>query len=71
MSGEGEEWVPLIRRAFSRIQDSEFDLEKADSIRAEMKKEGLNPGAIALMLLQFEDADPSVGRQNNEIDGYC
>ena len=70
MPGEGEEWLPVILRCLSRSPDSDLNLEEAYSIRAEMKKKGLNPGAIALLLLQFEDADPSLGNAH-EIDGYC
>lgn len=70
MPSEGEEWLPLIVRCLSRSQDRDFTLEEAYSIRADMKKKGLNPGAIALMLLQFEDADPT-GVCKHELDGYC
>jgi len=70
VENEGDEWQPVIMRCLSRVRDSEFAVEEAFNLRNEIKKRGLNPGAIALLLLQLEDADPSVG-QNNEIDGYC
>ena len=70
MENEGDEWQPVILRCLSRLRDSELAVEEAFELRDIIKKKGLNPGAIALLLLQFEDADPSVGL-NNEIDGYC
>ncbi len=70
MPGEGEEWLPLIERCLARSPDRDFTVDEAYSIREIMKKKGLNPGAIALMLLQFEDADPT-GVCKHELDGYC
>jgi uncharacterized protein YciU (UPF0263 family) len=70
MPDEGKEWLPVILRCLSRSPDSDLNLEEAYSIRADMQKRGLNPGAIALLILQFEDADPSTGSAQ-EIDGYC
>jgi len=70
MASEAEEWHPVILRCLNRLNDSELDVEEAFNLRKQMKAKGLNPGAIALLLLQLEDADPSRG-QAHEIDGYC
>ncbi len=70
MQSEAEEWQPVILRCLSRLQESELDVEKAFNLRKALKAQGINPGAIALLLLQLEDADPSRG-QSSEIDGYC
>ena len=70
MPGEGEEWLPLILRCLSRSSETDLKIEEADSLRTELQKKGLNPGAIALVLLQLEDVDPSM-RRSHDIDGYC
>ena len=69
MSSEAEEWNPVIMRCLSRTRDSEFSVEDAFNIRQEMRRKGLNPAAIALLVLQLEDVDPV--RKNDAIDGYC
>jgi hypothetical protein len=45
-------------------------VEEAYELRRHLKAHGRNPAAIALIMLQLEDADPTSGSMH-EIDGYA
>ena len=62
--------MPVVVRCLSRVRDSDFSVEEAFELRKHLIANGRNPAAIALILLQMEDADPSSG-SNHAIDGYA
>jgi len=64
-------WLPVIERCLSRTRDSDFSVEEAFKLRLHLKANGLNAAAIALVLLQLEDADPTNMGNKHDIDGYA